>query len=175
MSENKTSGCLGLGCVAIFAIGILSALVNLSWSIVDSKGYEAYQQERRAEEKAKSDERAKEDASKAIERADRDKEREAERAERAKEREQDRQRRQRQIDAARSAEIERSEFLQIQPGMSYFDVALLIGSDGELVSDVFVTGSRIQSFRWQQNRGAGVAVVDFENGVAYSKSQDGLE
>ncbi len=161
--------------MAFLAIGAIGAIGNLGWSILDPEGYEAYQQEKEAEEKDRSEERAKEEAANAVERAERERLREAERIAQANEREQEQQRRQREIDAARSAEITRSEFLEIQPGMSYPHVASIVGSDGELVSDGAVLGSRMQSIRWQQNRGAGVAVVNFENGIAFSKSQDGLE
>ena len=175
MADKSKHGCWTIGLVGFLALGIISGIIDFAHSIIDPTGYEAQEQQREAEEKQEAERRAQRQADGDREREERERQREKERL--VEEAEEQRQREEELAitEANERAEVTLEEFFQIRPGMSYSQVVNLIGSEGELVSETALAGMRVQNFRWIQNDGAGVAVVTFENSVAYSKSQDGLE
>jgi hypothetical protein len=72
----------------------------------------------------------------------------------------------------------KAEFDQIQNGMSYQQVVDIVGSDGELLSEVGSPGSQFytQMFKWDGSGSLGSnANVMFQGGVVQSKAQFGLK
>lgn len=72
--------------------------------------------------------------------------------------------------------ITMKEFNSIKSGMTYEQVAKIIGSPGEITSQVESGGYKITMVTWYGNGTAGSnANVTFENGKATAKAQFGLK
>lgn len=65
-------------------------------------------------------------------------------------------------------------FESVAEGMSYEEVCALLGGEGELLSSVEDGGALTDIRSWSDGQGASVTVV-FEDGLAASKTQTGLE
>ena len=77
-----------------------------------------------------------------------------------------------------SASMSKAEFDQIQNGMTYAQVVEIVGSDGELLSEVGSPGSQFftQMYKWDGSGGLGAnANVLFQSGGVQSKAQFGLK
>lgn len=72
--------------------------------------------------------------------------------------------------------IDKSEFNQIQNGMTYEQVVKIIGNAGELTSENEIAGFKSQMYMWKGHGGIGAnANAMFQNGKLMSKAQFGLE
>lgn len=72
------------------------------------------------------------------------------------------------------ADITLAEFNKIQNGDSYSRVKKIVGGDGELLSTYTILDSTYESYAWYGADGISNAIVFFEGGAVYSKSQYGL-
>lgn len=76
------------------------------------------------------------------------------------------------------ATISMDEFLKIQNGMSYQEVFDIVGSAGEIISEVGVSGTPIYTvlYSWDGEGAMGAnANVMFQGGIVTNKAQFGLE
>lgn len=70
--------------------------------------------------------------------------------------------------------ITMEEFNRIEMGMTYQEVVFAIGGEGELISENEIANIHTTMYKWD-GIGYGNANVTFQDGVAVSKSQFGLE
>lgn len=73
--------------------------------------------------------------------------------------------------------ITKAKFDQIQNGMSYEQVKSIIGSDGELMSEVGTKGDAYYTvmYDWKASDGIANATFEFQDGKLQLKSQVGLQ
>lgn len=74
--------------------------------------------------------------------------------------------------------ISKAEFDQIQNGMSYDEVKVIIGSDGEVLSETGQAGDQFHTimYKWDGEKGFGAnANFMFQEGKLQNKSQFGLK
>ena len=72
-----------------------------------------------------------------------------------------------------SGRIKLSQFYKIQAEMTYEDVVKVFGGQGTLMSESNIAGYNTVVYMWQNSDG-GNAMLTFQNGRLYSKSQFGL-
>lgn len=72
--------------------------------------------------------------------------------------------------------ITKEEFLAIKPGMTYEEVANIVGSPGEIMAESGADGYKIHIIAWYGDSTSGAnANVTFINGKVDSKAQVGLK
>lgn len=76
--------------------------------------------------------------------------------------------------AESKATITKAEFDQIQMGMTYEQVRDTIGGEGDLLSEVEVSGTRSVVYMWKGNSFGGNANFTFTDGVLQARAQFGL-
>ena len=73
--------------------------------------------------------------------------------------------------------INMAEFEEIQNGMSYGEVAKIIGSEGEMMSETGAKGDPYYTviYTWKAKDGISNAVITFQGDKVYNKAQIGLQ
>ena len=75
-----------------------------------------------------------------------------------------------------SPKISKIEFEALKAGMTYEEVVVIVGSEGELLSQVNITGYDTRMYTWKGEGSIGAnANVTFQNNVLTSKAQFGLK
>jgi hypothetical protein len=73
-----------------------------------------------------------------------------------------------------SAKITLSQYNQVKDGMSYSQVAAILGAQGKPVSDSKFGSVKTEAYSWDGGNFASVSII-FQNNKVVSKSQFGLE
>jgi hypothetical protein len=73
--------------------------------------------------------------------------------------------------------IDMGEFEKIQNGMSYGEVAKIIGSEGEMMSETGAKGDPYYTviYNWKGKDGISNSVITFQGDKVYNKAQIGLQ
>lgn len=72
--------------------------------------------------------------------------------------------------------ISAAEFKELQTGMTQAEVSAIVGSEGEVISENEIAGTRTVMVQWDGESGFGAnANAMFQNGKLMQKSQFGLE
>ncbi len=75
---------------------------------------------------------------------------------------------------ARTKEVSASQFSQITKGMTYEQVATIMGGEGYITSESSLMGTTITMYQWDGNGLMSSAIITFQNGKVTSMSQYGL-
>jgi hypothetical protein len=75
---------------------------------------------------------------------------------------------------AETPSITLAKFNQLKTGMAYKEVVNILGTDGEIISESDIGGTKTVMYQWQSS-GFGNMNAMFQNGKLISKSQFGLK
>jgi hypothetical protein len=80
------------------------------------------------------------------------------------------------VEKKNSPKISKAEFEQIKPGMTYEEIVLIVGGEGELSSEVSLGGIETKLYVWKGEGPLGAnANMTFQNNSLVSKAQLNLK